>query len=117
MVSGITFCTTIKCKGYFISLPNYDLIINFGNIARKFLEIHLFFKYPYFSNDKIFRFFANDEISGELINRLCNESSHFSLERAQRCDEIPEAVTAAKKIIDKLKEDKEQFDSLIKSLN
>jgi len=95
---------------------NFDLIVNFGNVARRFLEIHLYFKFPDTDDGKIHRFFANDEITAELINRLCNEGSHGSLEQAQRVGEIPEAIPAAKKIIEKIEEDNAQYNSLLKSI-
>jgi wobble nucleotide-excising tRNase len=98
---------------------NHYLIYNFGNTARKFFEIHLYFKYPDMTilTDKLHRFFSPDEVTAELINRLCHENSHASLERALRVGEQPEAIPAAKKIIETLKKvDEPQFDALLKSI-
>jgi uncharacterized coiled-coil protein SlyX len=39
------------------------------------------------------------------------------LEQAQRISELSEAITAAQKIIDKLQEDTEQFNSLLMSVS
>ena len=112
LFSKILDCSRIQN----IDDSNFGLIANFGSVARRFLEIHLYFKFPDTDNDKIHRFFANDEIAAELINRLCNEGAHGSLEQAQRVSEIPEAIPVAKKIIEKLKEDSDQYNSLLKSI-
>jgi len=112
LFSKILYCSRIQK----VDDNNYDLIINFSNIARKFLEVHLYFKYPDASDDKLQRFFLYDGIAVELINRLCNEGSHCSLEQAQKVDQMPEAILAAKKIIEKLKEDKDQYNALLKSI-
>ena len=98
---------------------NLDLVNNFGNIVRKFLEIHLFFKYPgtYDVLKELPRFFSANKTSIELVNRFCHEGSHGSLERAQRPCELPEeAIKVANIIIEKLQEDKDQFESLVKSI-
>jgi len=114
LFSRILYCSRIQN----VDDSNFDLIANFGSTARRFLEIHLYFKFPDIDDDsKIRRFFANDEIAAELVNRLCNEGSHGSLEQAQRMSELPEVVPVAKKIIDKLQEDIDQFNSLLMSID
>ncbi|KRF41932.1 hypothetical protein ASG93_22525 [Paenibacillus sp. Soil787] len=97
---------------------NYELFYNFGNNARKFLEIYLYFKYPDYSDDKIQRFFGTDNIPPILIDRINNEYSHLSgsIERAIMPVEVPEMVSAAKLIINKLKEDPDQFSALMNSI-
>jgi len=113
LFSKILYCSRIQ----HVDDSNFHLIANFGSTARRFLEIHLYFKFPDADDDsKIRRFFANDEIAAELINRLCNEGSHGSLEQAQRVGESPEAIPAAMKLIEKLQVDIEQFNSLLKSI-
>ncbi len=114
LFSRILDCSKIET----VDDSNHDLIYNFGNIARRFLEIHLYFKYPDTSesSEKLRKFFGADIIACELINRLCNESSHGSLEQAQKVGELPEFIPAAKKIIKKLQEDSEQYKSLLMSI-
>lgn len=96
---------------------NYELLYNFGNNARKFLEIYLYFKYPDYSNDKLQRFFG-DDIPYILLERINNEYSHLNgtVERAAMPVEIPEMVATAKLIIDKIQEDRDQYDALLKSI-
>ncbi|NLC92087.1 MAG: AAA family ATPase, partial [Treponema sp.] len=115
LFSQIYKCSQIET----IDDSNHDLICNFGNIARRFLEIHLYFKYPDMSDcaDKLRKYFKTDDIAAEMINRLCNESSHGSLEQAEKVDELPEAIYVAKKIIKKLQEDTEQYSSLLNSIS
>lgn len=114
LFSQILECSKIET----VDDSNHDLICNFGNTARRFLEIHLYFKYPDTSEstEKLRKFFGADEIAAELINRLCNESSHGSLEQAQKVGEFPESIPAAKKIIEKLQEDLEQYNSFLMSI-
>ena len=56
---------------------NHDCYYNFGNNARKFLEVFLYFKYPDDANDKLMRFFGNDALASLLIDRINNEFSHL----------------------------------------
>lgn len=114
LFSRILECSEIEA----VDDSNHDLVYNFGNTARRFLEIHLYFKYPDMSesSEKLRKFFGADVVTSELINRLCNESSHGSLEQAQKIGELPESILVAKKIIIKLQEDTEQYESLSKSI-
>src|SRR5699024_6140241 len=97
---------------------NHELFYSFGNNARKFLEIYLYYKYPDYSDKKLERFFGDDEIPRVLTNRLSNEYSHLSgvFERGATPVEVPEIKLAAQKIIGKLKEDEEQYKSLLNSI-
>ena len=100
---------------------NYTLFYNFGNNARKFLEIYLYYKYPNFENDesKYKKFFGTDPIPTILTNRLINEYSHLCgvIERGETPIEIPEMKKTAEIICKKLQEkDKDQFEALVKSL-
>lgn len=115
LFSRILDCSKIET----IDDSNHDLIYNLGNTARRFLEIHMYFKYPDTSDftEKLRKFFGTDEIAAELIIRLCNESSHGTLEQAQRVGELPESIPAANKIIKKLQEDTEQYKSFLTSIS
>lgn len=97
---------------------NFELFYNFGNNARKFLEIYLYFKYPDFSEDKLQRFFGEDRVPPTLTDRINNEYSHLtgSIERAALPVEVPEMVLTAKLIIDKVKEDSNQYAALMNSI-
>lgn len=97
---------------------NFELFYNFGNNARKFLEIYLYFKYPDFSEDKLQRFFGEDRVPSILTDRINNEYSHLtgSIERASMPVEVPEMISTAKAIIDKVKEDSEQYVALMNSI-
>jgi hypothetical protein len=82
------------------------------------LEIYLYFKYPDFSEDKLQRFFGEDRIPPILVERINNEYSHLagSVERAAMPVEVPEMVSTAKLIIDKVKEDSNQYQALMNSI-
>lgn len=100
---------------------NYELFYNFGNNARKFLELYLYFKYPDYThmNDKLERFFGENKVPPILIDRVNNEYSHLngSVERAAMPVEVPEMAQIAKLIIEKLKEDSDQYSALMNSIN
>jgi wobble nucleotide-excising tRNase len=99
---------------------NYQLFYNFGNNARKFLEMFLFYKFPDSSPDaeKLERFFGQGEIPRFLTDRINNEYSHFSgvFERGALPVVVPEMQRVAKQIIACLKRDKDQFNALLKSI-
>ena len=100
---------------------NYTLFYNFGNNARKFLDIFLYYKYPDSTNqfEKMKMFFEDDSIPAVLTNRLSNEYSHLCgiFERGATVIEVPEMKTVAEKIIEKLKEDDKQYSALLRSIN
>jgi hypothetical protein len=103
-----------------ITDDNYDMLYSFGNNARKFLEIFLYFEYPDDTDDlppKLKRFFGNDDIPPILIDRMFNEDSHgASPEKALRSGIDPETISVAKKVIDKLKENADQYNALLQSI-
>ncbi len=107
-------CTTVTDE-------NYDMLYSFGNNARKFLEMYLYFKYPDDTEEllpKLKRFFAPDDVPPILIDRMLNEDSHGpSLEQSQKVEIDPETIPVAKKIIDLLKTDSEQYKALLKSID
>lgn len=99
---------------------NFTGFYNFGNNARKFLEIYLFYKYPDNEEDrvKMERFFGEGKIPVIFTERINNEYSHLKgdIERASLPVEVPEMLTVAKLIINKIKEDKAQYLALMKSI-
>lgn len=99
---------------------NYVTFYNFANNARKFLEIYLYYKYPDqgMNKETLYLFFGGTKIPAFLIDRINNEYSHLCgvLERGSRPVEVPEMRTAARQIIEKLKEDNEQYSALLRSI-
>ncbi|MHA7831837.1 MAG: AAA family ATPase [Flagellimonas sp.] len=99
---------------------NYTVFYNFGNNARKFLEIYLYYKYPDASKDieKLKKFFATDSVPAILTDRVNNEYSHLCgiFERGATPVEVPEMKKTANLIIEKLKADEDQYNSLLKSI-
>lgn len=110
------------CATQNIDDSNYHAFYNFGNNARKFLEIYLFYKYPDYSDDdeKKKKFFG-EEIYTSLINRLNNEYSHLKgvLERGEQpVEAITEIQKVAQLILDTIKsKDVDQYVALLNSIN
>ena len=100
---------------------NYSAFYNFGNNSRKFLEIYLFYKYPDFSDErvKMERFFGEGKVPVIFTERINNEYSHLcgDIERASMPIEVPEMLSVAKMIINKLKEDEDQYLALMNSID
>lgn len=99
---------------------NYVTFYNFANNARKFFEIYLYYKYPDqgMSKKTLGLFFGEGEIPAVLTDRINNEYSHLCgvFERGSTPVEVPEMRTAARQIIERLKEDNEQYSALLKSI-
>jgi wobble nucleotide-excising tRNase len=100
---------------------NYTEYYNFGNNARKFLELFLFYKYPDTTTQtqKIKKFFGENNIPSIFTDRINNEYSHLSgcFERGETLIEEPEMYTAAKLIIDRIKyHDIDQYQALVNSV-
>lgn len=102
---------------------NYQSIYNFGNNARKFLEIYLFYKYPDSrgKNKKLAAFFGNEsEIPQYITSRITNEYSHLEedgIERASLPIDVQEFKKEAQKILDCIKShDQDQYNALLKSI-
>lgn len=99
---------------------NYTVFYNFGNNARKFLEIYLYYKYPDASKDKekLKKFFGTNPVPAILTDRINNEYSHLCgvFERGATPVEVPEMKKTANLIIGKLKVDEDQYNSLLKSI-
>lgn len=99
---------------------NYMAFYSFANNARKFFEIYLYYKYPDqgMNESTLGKFFGEDSIPAVLVDRINNEYSHLSsvFERGATPIEVPEMQTAARRIIERLKQDSEQFLSLMRSV-
>lgn len=101
---------------------NYEALYNFGNNARKFMEIYLYYRFPNCKNNsmkKLEHFFGEGRVPAVLVNRFYNEFSHMSegAERGETPIEVPEAPKIAKQILDKLKaHDPEQYRALLESI-
>lgn len=99
---------------------NYDILYSFGNSARKFLEMYLYFKYPTDGEllPKLKRFFEPEDVPPILINRLVNEDSHGPTpENSLRAGIDPETIPVAKKILQLLQKDSEQYDAFMESIS
>lgn len=98
-----------------------EVYYNFGNNARKFLELYLFYKYPDHKmreDVKMTKFFGND-VTAYFINRVDNERSHLmaTFERAQLLVDIPELKHVAKLIVETIRDkDNEQYEALLSSV-
>lgn len=99
---------------------NYDVLYSFGNSARKFLEMYLYFKYPTDEEllPKLKRFFEPEDVPPILINRLVNEDSHGPTpENSLRAGIDPETIPVAKKILQLLQKDSEQYNAFMESIS
>lgn len=117
------FAQIYKCyKVDQVSDDNYTVFYNFGNNARKFLELYLFYRYPgELSEDTRFeKFFGKDNIPTILIDRLNNEYSHLKaqFERGNSPIDEPEMKQIAKLICETMQsKDPDQYASLEASIN
>ncbi|MBJ8444169.1 AAA family ATPase [Acinetobacter bereziniae] len=100
---------------------NFSLFYNFGNNARKFLEIYTFYKFPSpkYSLDDQLKVFWGEEIHKTLTDRIHNEYSHMTgiLERGSLITDQPEMQKSAIAIIKKVQEDRVQYNALLESIN
>ncbi len=107
---------------------NYTTFYNFGNNARKFLEIFLYYKYPDMYNQnreedaqrERRKLFFGDGIEPIYTNRLVNEYSHLcgTFERGESLVDVPEMKTIAQLILEKIKEqDEQQYNALVNSIS
>ncbi len=116
-------CSQISC----VNDDNFNLIFNFGNNARKFLEIYLYYQYPHTytgasdrdHTQRLEKFFGAGSIPDFFVNRINNEYSHLSggLERGGMPIEVSEMQLCAKAILNKIEEkNPEQFQALKDSI-
>jgi len=101
---------------------NFHIFYNFGNNARKFLEIYTFYKFPSptYQLDNQLKTFWGEQIHKTLTDRIHNEYSHMTgvLERGEAISEQPEMQKSAKAIINKVQEvDINQYNALLESIN
>lgn len=95
---------------------------NFGNNMRKFLEAFLFYKYP--SNkmsfdQRIKKYFDNDEVAFNLVKRVINEFSHLedNFDRSIEPIDISVIQIVSNAVMTKMElTDKDQFDALKESI-
>jgi wobble nucleotide-excising tRNase len=95
---------------------------NFGNNMRKFLEAFLFYKYP--SNkmsvdQRIKKYFDNDEVTFNLVRRVINEFSHLedNFDRSLEPIDISVIQSVSNAVMTKMEAtDKDQFDALKESI-
>ncbi len=100
----------------------HECFYNFGNNLRKFLEAYLFYRYPSYYNtsqERLQRFFGDDNNATALTTRVSNELSHLeeSFDRSMSPIEIPEIPTLAKYVLDKMYEkDPDQYNAFLESI-
>lgn len=104
-----------------INDENYTTFYNFGNNARKFFEIYLYYKFPDqgMTEATLKSFFGEESVPAILSDRINNEYSHLAgvFERGSTPVEVPEMHTVAKYILDKIKQnDHDQYVSLVQSV-
>ena len=103
---------------------NSHSFYSFGNNLRKFLEAHLYFKFPHTDDknnslERFEKFFGTNELASNLINRLVNEMSHLesNFDRSAKPIDIDEISKIAGFVLEKLKEnDIIQYESLLKAI-
>ena len=110
-----------KCaKANGMNDQNYQVFYNFGNNARKFLEIYLYYKYPngIENDEKLLKFFGHENIPAIFTDRVNNEYSHLGgvFERGASPVEVPEMQSVAKQILSKIEEDLDQYNALLQSI-
>lgn len=113
----IYVCSKIKV----VDNNNFQSFYNFGNNARKFLEIFLFYKYPDETEErmKMEKFFGKDKVPVLLSERINNEYSHLkeNVSRGFTIVDVPEMNNVAELIITAIKDnDKEQYNALLNSI-
>lgn len=103
----------------------YHCFYNFGNNLRKFLEVYLFFKYPFSDDNKdhesrIRRFFEDEQPESKVIvERLTNEYSHLSgvIDRSTQPIDHAEISKTAEFVLKIIKQkDPDQFQCLVDSI-
>lgn len=104
-----------------ITDQNHSCFYNFGNNARKFIEIYSFYKFPsHMKDDERLKLFWNDDnLHRFFIGRINNELSHCSgvFERGMSMIDEAEMQKAAKAIIVKVQDDIQQYNALLESID
>ncbi len=109
------------CATQELSDANLHLFENYGNVARRFLETYLFYKYPdNISFDiRLKRFWGDNTIPPLFVRKISDEQSHADgdLENHDLPFVLTEVVDSAKFILDRLKTlDFDQYKSLLSSI-
>lgn len=111
------------CTEHSNTTEQHHCFFSFGNNMRRFLEVYLFFKYPFCSgsgdfNKRVERFFAGDSIAQQLSSRLIHEYSHGG-EVGERClqpIDHAEIRKVALHVLAKVKDiDEEQYHDLLQA--
>jgi wobble nucleotide-excising tRNase len=95
---------------------------NFGNNMRKFLEAYLFYKYPTSKlsfDERIKKFFDNDDVTYNLVRRVINEYSHLgeNFDRGLEPIDVDAMKKVSEAVMNKIETiDKPQFDALLESV-
>lgn len=112
-----------KCANSDVSsAENAMLFYDFGNNARKYLELLLAFKFPNPKknyDEKLECFLGESCVESLLVDRINNEYSHMAgvFERGIQPIDIPEMKKSAQFLLDKTYEhDKDQFNSLMECI-
>jgi len=116
------FYQIYTCSTADIQNIEHNFQYNFGNNMRKFLEAFLFYKYP--SNKMTFdqrikKYFDNDEVSFNLVRRVINEFSHLedNFDRSLEPIDVSVIHTVSVAVMTKMKStDKDQYDALVESI-
>lgn len=108
-------------KSEIVDNTNFQSFYNFGNNARKFLEIFLFYKYPDETEErvKMEKFFGKDKVPVIFSERVNNEYSHLkeNVSRGFSTIDVPEMKKVAELIICSIKKnDEEQYNALLNSV-
>ncbi|MDT3402264.1 AAA family ATPase [Mucilaginibacter terrae] len=96
---------------------------SFGNNMRKFLEAYLFYKYPSHkmtSEEKLRKYFDNDRVTINLINRVINEYSHIGehFERGMEPIDMDEITKVSSLVLNRISTtDPDQYNALMDSVN
>jgi len=103
---------------------NHHCFFSFGNNLRKFLEVYLFFKYPFCEqsqgdyNKRLERYFDEDPATEPMVTRLTNELSHEgdAFDRSIRPIEHAEISKMAIYVLKKVKaRDPDQYADLLQA--
>src|SRR5690606_34203422 len=95
---------------------------NFGNNMRKFLEAYLFYKYPTSQltfEQRVKKFFTNDDVSYNLVSRIINEYSHLGehFDRGLEPIDVDVMRKISEAVMNKIETiDKPQFEALLESV-
>ncbi|MFM9825075.1 AAA family ATPase [Flavobacterium sp.] len=116
------FYQIYTCSSADLQNIEHNFQYNFGNNMRKFLEAFLFYKYP--SNkmsfdQRIKKYFDNDEIAFNLVKRVINEFSHLedNFDRSIEPIDINVIQSVSSAVMQKMQAtDKDQFDALKESI-